>query len=86
MLVDLEPSRAPGCEASRAWVIRHLASLPSLSIQREERNSLQTQRLMISVTLLPSVVSDCFGFCAVVALFTIISVISQKTLALSSLC
>lgn len=31
VLVDLEPSRAVGCEASRAWVIRHLAGLPSLS-------------------------------------------------------
>lgn len=46
-LVDLETSRAVGFEASRAWVIRHLADLPSLS-QPKEQSRLQIQRLMIS--------------------------------------
>lgn len=31
VLVDLETSSSTGCEASRAWVIQHLAVLPSLS-------------------------------------------------------
>lgn len=31
VLVDPETSGSVGCEASRAWVIRHLAGLPSLS-------------------------------------------------------
>lgn len=53
VLVEPETSRAVGREASRAWVIRYLADLPSL-FQAREQSRLQIQRSMISLS--PSLV------------------------------
>lgn len=37
VLVDLKTFGAVGCEASRAWVIRHLSDLPSLSLSLKSK-------------------------------------------------